>query len=71
MYGFIKWWKMKRMYDGVRKADSELIGQLLRYILRLYADQYPEDEFVFLTLPKYDSAERKRTLEAMCRVLTK
>lgn len=71
MCGFVKWWKMRKLFAQVRKADGEQLGLLLRYILKLYEAQYPDEEFVFVTLPKADLLARKRTLEAMQRIFCK
>lgn len=68
MCSFLKMWKLRKLFAVLRKADGEQLELLFRYILRLYEEQYPDVEFVLVTLPKADSLARKGILEAMCRI---
>ena len=63
--GYINSRRRKRLFKALRKASSEDLGEIIQYILRRYSAQYPDDDFIFLTLPKNDPVERNRTLDAL------
>lgn len=48
-------------------ASMEL-SQIVFSVMRRYRELYPQEEIVFLSLPKDDPAERCRILEGTCRL---
>ena len=51
------------MYDN-RKLNipcDSVTGQIMKFI-REWESRFPEDEMIFLTLPKYDCKERERVI---------
>lgn len=69
MHKWMKKWNMRMMLAQCRKADDSQLDQLIYCILRRIEEKYPCTESVFLSLPKYDSQERKRILRAMDEIM--
>lgn len=44
------------------------LSQIVFSVMRRYRELYPQEEIVFLSLPKDDPAERCRILEGTCRL---
>lgn len=65
MNHFIKQLRITLMRTIIKNADNEEMGKLLHNILHRYSEQYPNDEFLFLTLPKSNHQERIRILTSL------
>ncbi len=61
--------KAKLILSFLKRAHSEELGMILKYILYRYSEQHPDHEFIFLSLPKDDPQERDRILDAL-RLIT-
>ena len=68
MAGLINYVKSKMMLFVFKMADEQQMGMLLMNILHRYEEVYPNDDFIILTLPKNDAAERARTLDVLDRI---
>ena len=63
-------WKkraLNRMLKKIERADDFEVSRMISTIIRRYARVYPDQEVMFLSLPKNDPEERGRTLDAVRR----
>ena len=61
----MRWIKRKVMGWVIGSADSLELSDIVRVVLRRYAELFAEEEVIFLSLPKYDREERKRVISAI------
>lgn len=52
----------------IETADDGALSEIVRAVLRRYAKLFPEEEVVFLSIPKQDMQERRRILELALRL---
>ena len=65
-------WKkraLNRMLKKIERADDFEVSRMISTIIRRYARVYPDQEVMFLSLPKNDPEERGRTLDAVRRYM--
>lgn len=48
-----------------RASDAEL-NEIVQAVIRRYAQQFPDWDVLFLSMPKNDRQERQRSVEALC-----
>lgn len=54
---------MKMLLSKIEYADDQEIAQMTQAIIRRYSRVFPDWEIMFLSMPKFDQAERVRTAE--------
>lgn len=55
--------RLQSMRRKLRKLDGFEMNELITYIIQDYSIKFPNDEIIFLSLPKDDLQERRRVLE--------
>lgn len=56
------WIKDRMTRQLIASADSPELSEMVRMLVRRYAELFEEEEVVFLSLPKHDREERLRIL---------
>lgn len=54
---------MDEMFRQIMHLSDQQIGQAAFAVMKRYGELFPEEEIVFLSMPKNDPAERRRILE--------
>lgn len=57
--------------SGIPQADDQQINRILDSVRQWYRDTYPDQEVIFLSLPKNDPIRRRAILEwamALCEL---
>jgi len=60
----------QRLLSRIEKASETELNEVISKVIQLYSTKYPDQEIMFLSLPKNDPQERKRTLDTMYRILS-
>ena len=56
------WLKEKAMCWIISSANSSELSDIVRALLKRYAELFADEEVVFLSMPKYDREERQRII---------
>lgn len=59
------------LLDRIANADDQEVQEIMHALIRWQEQHYPEEELVFLSLPKYDLPERYRSIDCMAQMLKK
>lgn len=68
----MKYFKNRRLNTAltqIQQADDAELTQIINAVIRRYGIQYPDQEAMFLTLPKNDPEERRNTLNSIFDLL--
>ena len=60
-----KKFSLEETLSAIACADDEELSEIIRTLIQTYANRYPDQETLFLTLPKYDAEDRHRILDAL------
>ena len=56
---------MVKTMERIRSASGEELQQLLLVLRQRYGELYPDEEVVFVSMPKNDRKERRRLMQAV------
>lgn len=56
---------MEKTMERIASANGEELQQLFLALRQRYGELYPEEEVVFVSLPKNDRKERRRLMQAV------
>ena len=54
--------EQKEMLTQIASAEAQELSKIVQAVLTRYGVLFPEEEVIFLSLPKYDQAERSAIL---------
>ena len=54
--------EQKEILAQIASAEAQELSKIVQAVLARYDVLFPEEEVIFLSLPKYDQAERSATL---------
>ena len=54
--------EQKEMLSQIASAETQELSKIVQAVLARYDAPFPEEEVIFLSLPKYDQAERSAVL---------
>jgi len=60
--------ELQLLLSAIEQADGNIIDEIIDALRHRYHTIYPDEEIVFLSLPRYDSQERKRILELILKM---
>ena len=60
----MRWIKRKLLRYLLDSADSLELSEIVKIVVRRYAELFEEEEVVFLSLPKHDKEARSRIISA-------
>jgi len=55
--------ELQTLITAIEQADGLTIDEIIDALRRRYQKLYPDEEIIFLSLPRNDRSERRRILE--------
>lgn len=59
---------LTELLNHIRQADSADLSTIVQRVIARYAELFPEDEVIFLSLPKNAPDERRETIKQFLRM---
>lgn len=60
---------LKCLLDKIERAEDCEMTEIMKSVIRRYETLFPGWEIMFLSIPKTDEEERKRTIDLLIRYL--
>ena len=57
--------KLNNLLRRIQIASNFELNQIIKLLLHTYSNRYPDQDIIFLSLPKNDPDERQRILDAL------
>ena len=60
--------EMPELITAIEQADGYIIDEIISALQRRCRNLYPDEEIIYLSLPRHDHKERRRILESILRM---
>lgn len=63
--------KMEALYGRIREMNEKQLRRVVGATIKRYAELYPDEEIVFLSMPKKNLEQREEILDGVRRFATR